>query len=102
MANWVARGVSALFVVAVAGCTPLPDEPQLCKRRNSTDAMAAPPGVARGEPYRWLVRSWQSPLGMTIQTYGLAVDGVPVFDRHQVEVYDARGALVARAGTGDG
>lgn len=102
MANWVARGVpAALCILAVAGCTPLPDEPQLCKRRNTTDAMAAPPGVARGEPYRWLARTWRSPLGMTIQTYGLAVDGVPVFDRHQVEVYDARGALVARAGTGD-
>jgi hypothetical protein len=51
MANWVARGVpAALLILAVAGCSPLPDEPQLCKRRNTTDAMTAPPGVARRHP----------------------------------------------------
>src|SRR5262245_36150147 len=101
MANWAVRGVSAALSVFAVGCASPVDEPPLCKRREIPDALIAPPGVARSEPYRWLARSWRSPLGMTIDTYGLAVDGVPVFDRHQVEVRDARGALVLRAGSGD-
>src|SRR5215470_13133298 len=101
MATGVARGLSMLFVLTAAGCSSPIDELPACRRSTTTDAMSAPSGVQPGEPYRWLARSWRSPLGMTIQTYGLAVDGVPVFGRHQVEVRDARGALVVRSGTGD-
>ena len=64
-------------------------------------AIAPPAGVQAGEPYRWLARSWNSPLGLTVRTYGLAVDGLPVYGRHQIEVYSAAGTLVYRAGTGD-
>ena len=65
------------------------------------NAMAPPPGVQRGEPYRWLGRDWRSPLGLTVRTYGLAVDGIPIFGPHQVEVYDRAGRLAYRAGAGD-
>jgi hypothetical protein len=78
------------------------DPPPSCTAgSNVAAAMARPPGVAAGEPYRWLRRSWRSPLGLTVRRYGLAIDGMPVFGRHQVEVHDARGALAYRAGSGD-
>jgi len=63
---------------------------------------SAPPlGIRPGEPYRWLGRAWQSPLGLTIRTYGLAIDGIPVYGHHQVEIGNPRGELVYQAGSGD-
>ena len=78
-------------------------EPPACSvtGASAAAARARPAGVAAGEPYRWLSRTWRSPLGLTVRTYGVAIDGMPVFGRHQVEVYDARGALAYRAGSGD-
>src|SRR5262252_3171775 len=107
MRTRVARGFSALFVMTWIACGGGgggmdPNEPPKCTDSGSAAAaMARPPGVAAGEPYRWLRRSWRSPLGLTVRTYGLAIDGMPVFGRYQVEVYDARGALAYRAGSGD-
>src|SRR4051812_36776856 len=104
MVRWFARGWSVVLAVAASACGSSagpPDEPPRCQDGVTGDALAAPPGVQRGEPYRWLSRSWRSPLGLTVRTYGLAVDGVPVFGRHQVEVYDRQGALAYRAGTAD-
>src|SRR6185295_5977825 len=103
MTTWVARGLPALLVLAGTACGAdvTSDEPPTCSGGVVGDAMAPPAGVQRGEPYRWLGRSWRSPLGLTVQTYGLAVDGVPIFGPHQVEVYDRAGQLAYRAGSGD-
>ncbi len=76
-----------------------PDEPA-CVPGMAAAALAPPRGLRPGQPYRWLSRSLKSPLGVTIETYGLAVDGVPVFGRHEVEIYDRRGELTHRAGSG--
>jgi hypothetical protein len=96
---------SWLLLAAVTACgdSDPGSKPWECDEGAALTALAigVPPGVAPGEPYRWLARSWRSPLGLTIRTYGLAVDGIPVAGRHQVEVYDGRGALVHRAGSGD-
>src|SRR6185295_8326235 len=96
------RGIAVLLIGGAIACgTDGPrDEPELCEPVVAfRTAIAAPAGVQRGEPYRWLSRSWRSPLGLTVRTYGLAVDGIPVFGRHQVEVLDRHGALAHRAGT---
>jgi hypothetical protein len=93
------------LLLAAAACgDEEPDLPAECEPPVSVGALATaarPPGTKAGEPYRWLARSWQSPLGLTLRTYGLAIDGIPVHGRHQVEVYDRRGQLVHRAGSGD-
>lgn len=82
-----------------------PDDPAQCSPEATLAAALAqrsrPAGIAPGEPYRWLARSWTSPLGLTFRTYGLAVDGIAIHARRQIEVYDGRGRLVHRAGTGD-
>src|SRR5689334_11162142 len=102
MTTWVARGLPALLVIAAIACggDGTTDEPPKCEGATG-NALAPPPGAQRGEPYRWLGRSWRSPLGLTVQTYGLAVDGIAIFGPHQVEVYDRAGRLAYRAGTGD-
>src|SRR6185436_4149990 len=101
MANRGARVLAALLIVAGGACVW--SEPA-----DRPDCNFLPPGVfeppagtRRGEPYRWLGRSWRSPLGLTIRTYGLAVEGVPVTGIHQVEIDDARGQLVHSAGSVD-
>lgn len=106
----MARSLGAYWLLGVvataAGCgddsgpAPPDDADDECKSV-TLDLMAAPSGVQRGEPYRWLARRWQSPLGFTIATYGLAIDGLPVVGRHQVEIRDRAGQLVHRAGSGD-
>jgi Fungalysin metallopeptidase (M36) len=77
------------------------DWPEECDPERGTAGKAVPMGAKVGEPYRWLARSWTSPLGLTFRRYGIAIDGVPVHGRRQVEVYDQRGQLVHRAGSGD-
>jgi len=97
-------GVLALLAGTACGSNdppPTSSADELCTTAAATAAAAQPPGVQPGEPYRWLARTWRSPLGLTIKTYGVAVDGIAVYDRRQVEIYDARGALVSRAGSGD-
>jgi hypothetical protein len=76
MRTWVARGSSALFVTAWVVCGGGgggdgmgSDEPSKCTGGSNVAAMARPPGVAAGEPYCWLRRSWRSPLGLTVRTY---------------------------------
>jgi hypothetical protein len=64
-------------------------------------ALAPPPGTQPGEPYRWRVRSWRSPLGLQVVRYGIAIDGIPVYGQAQIEIYDDAGRLVQRAGSGD-
>lgn len=102
------RWPALLLLTAGIACgdgDPDPSLPGECEENSAIaalTALTAPPGGTRpGEPYRWLARSWRSPLGLTIRTYGLAADGIPVQGRHQVEIYDSRGALVHRAGSGD-
>lgn len=104
MRSSIAQALPVLFVVtsglACGGPNEPPDEPA-CVPSMPSAALAPPAGARPGEPYRWLSRNWQSPLGVTIRTYGLAIDGVPVFARHQVEVYDSHGQLAYRTGSGD-
>jgi len=69
--------------------------------RDAAAALAPPVGTRPGEPYRWLGRRWHSPLGLTVCTYGLAIDGIAIHGHQQVEAYDDSGALVYRAGSGD-
>jgi len=95
------RALIAIVVGSVACGSPEPPEPAMCEPAIADGALAPPPGARPGEPYRWLSRSWRSPLGLTIRVFGLAIDGVPVTGVHQVEIDDARGQLVHRAGTGD-
>ena len=102
----VSRCVPAFVLITAAlACgqldTPASDEPSPSGPAETISAFAVPPGAQPGEPYRWLSRSWLSPLGLTIKTYGLAVDGLVVHGHHQVEIYDPRGDLVYRAGSGD-
>lgn len=93
---------SSVLALAAAGCADdEPDVPEECKPQSALATKLSPLGTQPGVPYRWLARSWKSPLGLTFRTYGLAIDGVPIHGRHQVEVYDARGQLVHRAGSGD-
>jgi hypothetical protein len=93
-----ASSVSAL----VAACADdEPDVPDECTPPSALATTHALLGAQPGVPYRWLARSWRSPLGLTFRTYGLAIDGVPIHGRHQVEVYDPRGQLAHRAGSGD-
>ena len=101
MTIWVTRWLPASLVITALACgSPAPPEEPKCDPGATPAALGPPAGARPGEPYRWLARSWQSPLGVTIRTYGLAIDGVPVFGRHEVEIYDARGQLAYRAGTG--
>src|SRR5437764_13445791 len=74
------------------------DEPA-CVPGMHVAALAQPPGLRPGQPYRWLSRTLKSPLGLTIRTYGLAVDGIPIFGRHEVEIYDRLGALAGHTGS---
>lgn len=110
---WCRRSLALLLTSATAAAAPLagcgddevPDGPDECSPEATLAAALAqrsrPAGIAPGEPYRWLTRSWTSPLGLTFRTYGLAIDGIAVHARRQIEVYDGRGQLVHRAGTGD-
>src|SRR6185436_17336533 len=102
MRTSIARTLLAL-VVSIAGlaCGSSPPEEPVCVPGMSSAALAPPAGLRPGEPYRWLARSWRSPLGLTVRTYGLAVEGVPVTGIHQVEIDDARGQLVHSAGSVD-
>jgi|GEM_PF-7081820 len=102
------RGLpTLLLIIAGAACdaqqTATGDESEsVAAEAISTSAtLAPPPGTRPGEPYRWLARSWRSPLGLTIRNYGVAIDGIAVHGHHQVEAYDDAGALVYRAGAGD-
>jgi hypothetical protein len=102
------RGLPTLLLitagVACGQLDPSPADEPAAVAALATDAsapLAPPPGTRPGEPYRWLSRSWRSPLGLTIRTYGVAIDGIAVHGRHQVEAYDDAGALVYRAGSGD-
>ena len=102
--NRIFRSLPAWLVVIAAGaCSSSEstscDEPPPPAARSAL--AAAPAGMRPGEPYRWLARDWQSPLGLRIRTYGLAIDGIPIYGRHQVEVYNQSGELVYRAGSGD-
>jgi hypothetical protein len=104
MTTGLARALPALFAAIgglACGADPPLDEPPVCESANPAAAFAPPAGARSGEPYRWLSRSWTSPLGLTVRTYGVAVDGIPIYGRHQVEISDPRNRLVHRAGTGD-
>ena len=102
--------VTALLVVTAGSACEQPgpadtdDAPPVavssaCGADRTSAALAPPPGTQPGQPYRWLSRSWRSPLGLTIRTYGLAVDGISVHGRHQVEIHDQRDRLIYRTGT---
>src|SRR5256885_5966594 len=95
------RAFLALLVSAtgVACRSPSPPaEAPACVPGMHAAALAQPLGLRPGQPYRWLSRSLKSPLGLTIRTWGLAVDGIPVFGRHEVQIYDQLGELAERTG----
>ncbi|HEY0987698.1 MAG TPA: hypothetical protein VGD80_11630, partial [Kofleriaceae bacterium] len=80
------RALIAVVVGSVACGSSEPPEPAVCEPAIADGALAPPPGAKPGEPYRWLSRSWRSPLGLTIRVFGLAIEGTPVTGIHQVEI----------------
>lgn len=101
----LAGRLSLLLATALIGCAQLDvdsdDETPVVTNDPRVAAMAPPAGTQRGEPYRWLARTWTSPLGLTVKKYGLAIDGLSIYGRQQIEMSDAGGAVVYRAGSAD-
>ena len=81
--------------------TAVGSEPAAGSAAGAGAALAPPPGTQPGQPYRWRVRSWRSPLGLQVVRYGLAIDGIAVYGQAQIEIYDPAGRLVQRTGSGD-